>query len=43
MEIFEEEKLAYVTPEVEFVEVEVEIGFASSDTGGTLPPEEPWG
>ena len=44
MKIFEEEKLVYEAPEIEIVEIEVEIGFAASDgdAGGILPPEEGW-
>lgn len=43
MNSFEEEKLVYEAPEVEIVEIEVEIGFAASgDADGTLPGEEGW-
>ena len=36
----EQKFMAYETPQVELIEVQVEQGFATSDLGGTV---NPWG
>lgn len=41
MELLKDEKLVYEAPEVEIIEVEVEVGFAGSDPEGTAP-DMPW-
>ena len=35
-----EKEMKYETPEVEILEVKIELGFAGSDTSGGVPPIE---
>lgn len=42
MELFVEKQLIYEAPQIEVIEVEVEIGFAGSDPGGDAGDYEGW-